>query len=130
MYSLFTAARFAALNSTSISGTSVSPALLSTVTTLPESLKAFTSHHTARRVGEGEHCRRAQHTGGLSGSSVVDLLHDASHVPRHGLHVDPTHPIVALFCPSDLHCLGARVHDLQPLAILDSVACHHHVHGH
>ena len=130
MYSLFTAARSAALNSTSISGTPVSPALLSTVTTLPESLKAPASDPTASMVGEGEHCRRAQHTGGLSDASVVDLLSDASHVPRHGLHAAPTHPIVAPLCLSDLQCLDARVHDLQPLAILQSVACIHHVHGH
>ena len=126
MYSLFTAARSAVLNSTSLSGTSVFPALLSTVTTLPELLKA----PTASMAGEGEHCRRAQHTGGLSDASVVDLLHDASHVPRHGLHAAPTHPIVAPLCLSDLQCLDARLHDLQPRAILESVACLHHVHGH
>ena len=130
MYSLFTAACFAALISTSISGTSVSSALLSTATMLPELLQVAASDHTASRVGEGEHCRRAQLTGRLSDASVVDVLHDASHVPGHGLHVVPTHPIVAPLCPSDLHCLDARVHDLQPLAILDSVACLHHVHGH
>ena len=123
MYSLFTVARFAALISTSISGTSVSSALLSTATMLPELLQVAASDHTASRVSGGEHWRSQRRMGCRSASRP-------SHAPRHGLHVLPTHPLIAHLCPPDLHCLDAQVHDLLPLAILESVACRHHVQGH
>ena len=62
MYSLFTLARFAALDSTSISGTSASSALISTAPTLPDLMKASVSDHTASRVSGGEHWRSQRRT--------------------------------------------------------------------